>query len=259
VAPFRLRVDHVRVAVDEARAGSDDVRIAVLADLQTARIGDHERAAIDAVLDADPDIILLPGDLFQGADPAFERELPALRDELRRLEAPGGVFYVRGDTEHTNRADRALEDSGIVILDGEVVEVQVGDRTVLIGGHRLDYTSNEADELRQDLLAAAGGDALTILLAHRPDTVLELPPGAPVDLTVAGHTHGGQVVLPFVGPLITMSSVPRHVARGGLHEVEGNRIYVSPGVGMERAQAPQLRFLSDPTVAILVLTDASPR
>ena len=253
VAPFQLRIDEIDVPVLEERAGDDEVRIAVLADLQTNHIGDLEREAIDAVLAAEPDIILLPGDLFQGDDPEFERELPALRDELRRLEAPGGVFYVRGDTEHTNRADRALEESHVQILDGEIVEVQVGDRTLLIGGHGLYYQSEEAESLRAELLARAGGDAYTILLAHRPDTVFGLPPASAVDLTVAGHTHGGQVVLPGIGPLITLTAVPRDVARGGLHEVDGNAIHVSPGVGMERAQAPQIRFMSDPTVAILSL------
>jgi predicted MPP superfamily phosphohydrolase len=257
IAPFRLHVDRVSVAVDDVRNGTDDVRIAVLADLQTAHVGDLERDAIDAVLAADADIILLPGDLFQGEDPAFERELPALRDELRRLDAPGGVFYVRGDTEHTNRADRALEDSHVQILDGEIAEVEVGDRTVLIGGHGLDFWSDEAVGVREELLEAAGAGAITILLAHRPDSVLELPSGSPIDLTVAGHTHGGQVVLPFVGPLVTLTAVPRDVARGGLHEVDGNRIYVHSGVGMERGQAPQIRFPSDPSVTVLTLTGAA--
>ena len=83
-------------------------------------------------------------------------------------------------------------------------------------------------------------------MSHRPDTVLELPPDSRVDLTVAGHTHGGQIVLPGFGPLVTLSDVPRSVARGGLHTVDGNRIYVSPGVGLQRGQAPQVRLFSPP-------------
>ncbi len=90
-------------------------------------------------------------------------------------------------------------------------------------------------------------------MSHRPDTVGLLPPDARVDLTVAGHTHGGQVVVPGFGPLVTLSGVPRDVARGGLHDVDGNRIYVSPGVGLQRGPAPQVRLFSPPTVAVLTL------
>jgi predicted MPP superfamily phosphohydrolase len=73
---------------------------------------------------------------------------------------------------------------------------------------------------------------------------------------VAGHTHGGQVVVPGFGPLMTMSEVPRDVARGGLHWIDGNPIYVSPGVGMERRQAPQVRLFARPSVGVLELVDA---
>ena len=70
---------------------------------------------------------------------------------------------------------------------------------------------------------------------------------------MAGHTHGGQVQLPGVGPLMTMSHVPRAVAAGGLHQVDGNPIYVSTGVGREQQGAPQIRFLAPPSIALLTL------
>ena len=257
VEPNRLRVDRIEVALDPARDGDDEVRIAVLADLQTNHVGDHERRAIDEVLAADPDVILLPGDLFQGTAAAFDRELPRLQAELGRLVAPHGVFFVRGDVDHGDFADRALAGTGVQILDGELAEVQVGDRRLVIGGHPLDYRGDAAARTRTEVVAAAGEGAVTILLAHRPDTILGLPAGAPVDLTVAGHTHGGQIVLPGYGPLVTMTDLPRHVARGGLHEVDGNTIYVSAGVGLERAEAPQVRLFSRPSIGILTLRDRS--
>jgi predicted MPP superfamily phosphohydrolase len=70
---------------------------------------------------------------------------------------------------------------------------------------------------------------------------------------VAGHTHGGQVVLPGFGPLMTMSDVPRAAGRGGLHRIDGNAIYVSTGVGLERAQSPQVRLFSRPSIGVLEL------
>jgi predicted MPP superfamily phosphohydrolase len=99
-------------------------------------------------------------------------------------------------------------------------------------------------------------DALVILLAHRPDAVLDLPTDSAIDLVVAGHTHGGQVVIPGFGPPVTFTDVPRHVARGGLHEVDGSLLYLSSGVGVERAGAPRLRLFSRPSVGILDLVSS---
>lgn len=255
VEPYRLRVDHHVVAVDPARAGDDEVRIAVLADLQTNRVGDHERRAVDEVLAAEPDLILLPGDLFQGTDAELDDEVEAMRALLGRLEAPHGVFYVRGDVDGGGHAERVLEGTGIEVLDDAVAVVEAGDRTLRIGGTRLDYASAAADATRDELEREPPDGAITILLGHRPDTALRLPSDARTDLTVAGHTHGGQIVVPLIGPLVTFSDVPRHVGRGGLHEIDGNPIYVSPGVGVERGEAPQVRFLNRPAIGILTLRD----
>jgi hypothetical protein len=269
VEPYRLTVDRRTVPIDPARTGDDTVTIGVLADLQTNDVGHHEQAAVDRLLAEEPDLILVAGDLFQGTRAMFAAHEDELRALLARLHAPHGVYFVRGDVDHGDFADRAFAGTDVVILDDEAVDVAVGDRRLRIGGNRLWYGTPEAVALRRELAdgrLAGGTDGtggadgvdgtVRILLAHRPDAVLDLDPSSRIDLTVAGHTHGGQVVLPGIGPLITMSDVPRAVARGGLHQIDGNTIYVSNGVGMERAQAPQVRLFSRPSVGILELVDA---
>jgi predicted MPP superfamily phosphohydrolase len=258
VEPYRLRVDTHELVVAERRWGDDPVRVAVLADLQANHIGAHERRAVDEVLALDPDVIILPGDLFQGRTYQLRERRDDFRRELSRLQAPGGVYFVRGDVDQ-GRVDRtrSLLDGldHITVLHDEVEETEVGDRTLRIGGTRLDYDSRAADEVRAELLDTPDDGPFTVLVSHRPDTVLELPPDSRVDLTVAGHTHGGQVVVPVLGPLIANTGIPRDVARGGLHEVDGNTLYVGPGVGMARGEAPQVRFLSRPAVAAITLRD----
>ncbi|HEV7721620.1 MAG TPA: metallophosphoesterase, partial [Iamia sp.] len=258
VEPSWLRVDHPVVAIDPERAGDDEIRIAVLADLQTPGVGDHERHAVAEVMAAEPDVILLPGDIFQGPDDHLEQGIAELHDLLATLRAPHGVYFVRGDADghHAGPAARILEGTRVVTLVDDVTEIEVGDRTVRIGGTDLAYDTTAADAVRTDLLGTPDDGAITVLVSHRPDTVLALPDASRVDLTVAGHTHGGQIVIPGVGPLVTRTDVPRTVARGGLHAVAGNPIYVSPGVGLLRGRAPQVRFLSRPAVAILTLRDA---
>jgi predicted MPP superfamily phosphohydrolase len=73
------------------------------------------------------------------------------------------------------------------------------------------------------------------------------------DLLIAGHTHGGQVRLPGIGPLITLSRVRRSWAAGLTDIGRGRQLLVSRGIGMERGRAPRLRFLCRPELVVLEL------
>ena len=130
-------------------------------------------------------------------------------------------------------------------------EIVVNDQAVRLAG----VSVADSDGARLTTLAGLlePSDAMTILLAHRPDAVFDLPTGADVDLIVSGHTHGGQVSVPFYGPPVTFSDVPRSLAAGGLERVEGYPVYVSTGVGLERREAPQIRFGVRPAVGVLTV------
>lgn len=252
VEPNALDVDRASLELPAARAGDDPLRVGVLADLQTNAVGAHEREAVDRLMAQRPDVILLPGDVFQGDEAQFRAALPDLRRLFGRLRAPGGVYAVRGDTDTGERADLVYAGTDVVVLDDEAAAVRVGDRRVRVGGNVLLWAGIEGRALRADL-SAADPDEVRLLLVHRPDAVLGLAPDQDVDLVVAGHTHGGQIALPIVGPLVSFSEVPRSVAGGGLHEVGGHPIYVSTGVGLVRNQAPQVRFGARPSVGIVTL------
>ncbi len=252
VAPFRLGVERGEVELPAPRAGSDPIRVGVLSDLQTTRITSYEERAVTKLLGLQPDIIVIPGDLFQGNDRQFRQELAPFRRLLGRLEAPGGVYAVRGDVDRGDRLDQLVAGTDIEILDYDVVTTTVRDRTVRLGGNELLWAPPPAVAMRNELMASDPTD-IRILVSHRPDVVLLLPPNSGVDLTVSGHTHAGQIALPLLGPIVTSSRVSRSVARGGMHEVDGNEIFVSSGVGMARLDAPQVRLLTRPAVGLVVL------
>ena len=252
-APFRLRLETAQVPLPAARDGSVEVRIGVLADLQTSRVTDYERSAVQRLLDQRPDLILIPGDLFQGSAKDFERELPALRALLSRLSAPGGVYFVLGNVDSREQIERVLAGTRVRLLINEVVAVEIGDRRLTIGGLELAVDAPGARRTMRQLETAPGDGDIRILVTHLPDAVLLMEPDSRIDLVVAGHTHGGQVQLPFFGPPFTASRVPRRVAAGGYHDLAGRRIYVSRGVGHERGQAPRIRFLAPPELSLLTL------
>lgn len=200
-----------------------------------------------------PDVILLAGDYHQGSPEKFEPELPGLRRLLSTLRAPGGVFAVQGDQDAGSEAQQVMTGTGIRLLVNEVERTRVRNRELTIAGLERAYWSDAAERTAAAFEARAGRGDVRILLSHRPDSVFLLEPRSRVDLVVAGHTHGGQVQLPFVGPPRIASRVPREVGAGGLHVLDGRSIYVSRGVGVERRQAPRVRLGSVPEVSVVTL------
>jgi predicted MPP superfamily phosphohydrolase len=253
VEPERLTLERAELELDPRRDGERPLRIGVIADLQCEEVGDHEREAVERLMAERPDLILLAGDYHQGAGHKLGDELPALRSLMRRLDAPGGVFAVQGDVESVAETRQVMAGTGVRVLVNEVERVRVGDRRVSIAGIEVAYWSRGAGRALAELEERDSHADIRIALAHRPDAVLRLSPETRVDLTVAGHTHGGQVQLPVIGPLTISSRVPRSVGAGGLHELDGRSIYVSRGVGAERGQAPRLRLGAVPEISLITL------
>ncbi len=251
--PGRLVVERTTVELPRERGGAGPIRIAVLSDIQFEHVGDHEREAVARLMAERPDVILLTGDYHQGSRAEFAHERPAIRRLFARLRAPGGVFAVQGDVEGPADFRRTFAGTGVRMLFNETARTRVGDRELTIGGVQLAYWRPAARAFTRRFERLPDARDVRILVAHRPDEVLRLRPRSRVDLVVAGHTHGGQVQLPLIGPLSTASGVPRDVAAGGLHELRGRAIYVSRGVGVERGQAPRLRFGAPPEISVLEL------
>lgn len=253
IEPKSVRLERQHVALAGEREGRDPVRIGVLADIQNRSVGDFERSAIRRLMNEEPDIILIPGDLYQGSRQDLPARAPAFRELLSELRAPGGVFFVAGNAEIPGTVESLLRGTGVRFLDDEWIETSVGDRRITIGGNSVWVSEPGARKLARELEALPERGDVRILLTHFPGALYNLSPNSRVDLVVAGHTHGGQVRLPFFGPPIHLSKLPRRAAAGGLHSLEGRSIYVSRGLGMERGQAPPIRFLCPPEITLLTL------
>jgi predicted MPP superfamily phosphohydrolase len=250
VEPQMLRVRH-HVLEQPGAPDARGLRILHLTDIQTPTIGEHERRALEAGLASHPDLIVLTGDYVQnelGRD-TEDDAIAGLRALMARVgfAAPLGVFATNGDAGPP--CEDVFEGTAVRCLVDESAAVALpGGGTLSITGLSRSRGRERDPEVLAALLRAAPKADARIVISHAPDFVDALP--EPVDLVLAGHTHGGQVVLPFIGPPRTASRLPRLYA-GGLHDFAGTPLHVSRGVGMERGFAPPLRFLCPPEICVL--------
>lgn len=256
VEPFWLRTDHV---VLDGIGVAAPIRIGVLSDLQTTEVGDYEREAVDRLLATDPDVVVIPGDLYQlESDDDFVRTAPGFRRLLAQItDQVPSVLAVSGNTDSVAGLRAIAEGTGVVVLDNETVDVAVNGTLVRVLGITLDGNENrlvrEFDAITR--VDESEKPVLSMVLAHQPDEAFRFGGVSSPDVLIAGHTHGGQIAIPGLGPPVTLSSVPRSVAGGGLGEVNGFPVYVSTGVGRERGYAPQVRFGVRPSIGVIDVGD----
>ena len=202
VEPFWLRTDSVQLTVDDIGEG---IRVGVLSDLQTTAVGPYENEAVDRLIALQPDIVVVPGDLYQFDPDLFGERAPQFSELVQRLVgAVSNVYLVSGNTDTVTGLLRITEGTGAKVLDNQIDTLVLKGSVVSIGGITLfgdeRMAQRVAEQLSDDDLAE-----VRILLAHKPDAI-ELLEGRSVDLLVSGHTHGGQVSLPLLGPPLTNSA-----------------------------------------------------
>ena len=139
------------------------------------------------------------------------------------------------------------------LLRDEVVELTTPDgrpfRLLGLDCHHHDL-ARDAQMLEQ-LVASGSGSGPIILLYHSPELMRQAV-AHEIDLYLCGHTHGGQIRLPFVGPMLTSSRLGRRYVMGHYHEAK-THLYVSRGVGFEGLGAPRVRFLCPPEITLVQL------
>jgi hypothetical protein len=144
-------------------------------------------------------------------------------------------------------ASKFFEGTDIHMLTDRSAVVETRSGRVVIAGIFW-YSVRGASEA---LAGVNTKDSYVILLSHMPDAALYVPKS--VDLVLSGHTHGGQVRLPSIGPVVTFSEVGRDRSSGLSRLKNGVWLYVNRGLGMEGGGAPRIRFLCRPEIAVLTI------
>jgi uncharacterized protein len=202
---------------------------------------------------AHPDLICLLGDYVKGRIPGHWVRPNAFAKELGKLQAPLGVYAVLGNHDHWESPEKisgALRNAGITVLEDQARRVTFRGSGLWIGGIS-DFREGRHDV--RGTLRQVTDSAPVILITHNPDIFPAIP--ARVSLLLAGHTHGGQVVFPFLGALIVPSVHGNRYLRGPIEE-GGRHLYVTSGTGMSYLP---VRFRVPPEVPILEIESAKSR
>jgi predicted MPP superfamily phosphohydrolase len=238
VEPRALEVSHLEV---RSRKLHEPLKVVVLSDIQTDDVGEYEHVALARAAEEHPDLVLLTGDYVQARGAERAGVARAFTDLIRTsgLRPRLGAFAVRGNVDDPDWEDLFAQTAVTAIS---------ATRSFDAGPVRLEALSlGDSFDVG---LSLPGSAQFQIAFGHGPDFALG---DVGADLLIAGHTHGGQVRLPGIGPLLTLSCVPREWAAGATALPGGRTLVVSRGIGMERAQAPRLRFLCRPQVVVIDL------
>jgi predicted MPP superfamily phosphohydrolase len=256
IEPGRLSVERVSLPLREWPAALDGFTVAAIADVHTG--APHvDREFLDRVMraasDAHPDVVVLLGDYVIHDVPGGRFVPPEeTARALAALRARRGVFAVLGNHDwwyDGERVRRAFTEAGIPVLENGAVRVDAGGGPVWLAG-LADLWTRPVDVDGALRNVPAGEPA--IVLTHNPDVFPQVP--ARVRLTLAGHTHGGQVRLPFFGRPVVPSRFGQRYAAGLVTE-EGRSIFITPGIG---TSIVPVRFGVPPTVSLLTLRAAPP-
>lgn len=236
--------------------GQRSLRLAVLTDLHvgspfngTAKL----RKVVDRTNAARPALICILGDLvIQGVLGGRFVPPEEIAAELGRLRAPDGVVAVLGNHDgwfDHRRVRDALERSGIRVIEDTAAKLNTSAGPLWIAGLSDRWTGRH--DLAAAMSAVEDDGAPVLLLTHNPDVFPRVP--SRVTLTLAGHTHGGQVRVPLIGPPIVPSQFGQRFAAGHVVE-EGRHLFVATGVG---TSILPVRFRVPPAVTVLTLWNGS--
>jgi|GEM_PF-230318 len=239
----------VDIAVKDLAPELDGYTIAQLSDLHIGAYtplwwGKRWARATNA---GSPDLVVVTGDMVtSGVD--FHADIADLLGELRGKD---GVYVVMGNHDYFGEGEplvTLIRDKGVHVLRNEGVVIERGGARFYLAG--VDDTWTKRASLEAALAARPAG-MTTVLLQHDPD---RFPSAAKrdVDLVLSGHTHGGQIAVPFLGRYINASKLAHHFHVGTYRDGRAT-LYVHPGLG---TTGPPMRLGVAPEIALLTLRRA---
>ena len=245
IEPHMIRINHVQYILAKEKPLPKPVRVALIADLHIGLFSGHERQLkqiVQKINQQQPDFVVVAGDWTYEPENKLAEELAV----LKQIEAP--VYSVNGNHDEQypgppiqQLLKDALEVNNVMDIEGKIVEFD-GFRLIGVGG----LWAGKADMRYMPELPQ---DKPWLILSHNPDTVDMVPDLPTRPLMLSGHTHGGQVELPWLTSYV-MKKVSILGHKRGLYHHDNADVFVSVGTGMVGVP---FRFCVPPTIDIIEL------
>ena len=245
VEPYWPSVTHFQIDSAKLAEGAGPVRVVLISDLHSDARPRLEERLPAIIAQENPDLILFAGDCVNSIE-----GLAVFKTCMTRLAELAPTFAVRGNWDAAFWRNLDLfGGTGVKELDGPGIDLSIRGATVSINGLAVGHEA-QIDKV----LGQTTPGAFTLFLYHYPDEV-DAVSNHRIDLYCAGHTHGGQVSLPWYGALVTLSKFDK-TYESGLYRKGETVLYVNRGIGMEGGYAPRVRFCARPEVTVIDIVSA---
>lgn len=226
-------------------------KIVQLTDLHNMEFGDKNRRLINKINKLQPNLVCMAGDMLNRDD----ESLTVVTDLIKQLAEKYKVFFSLGNHEtdyeknFSTDLKRPLEEAGAVVLDNEYQEIEINGNKMYIGGissYGLIEPSGDGSEYRF-MKEFEQLDGFKLLMCHIPAGML-LWKGLEtwnVDLVLSGHEHGGQIILPVIGPLFSQDEGFFPTYTSGQYEIAGHTLILSRGLGNSNRFVPRFNNIPE--------------
>lgn len=214
------------------------LRFVIISDLHNKEFGKNNKELIDLVKAQNPDFIAVCGDMVVRGNP----DTGVMRSVLFQLKDIAPTYCCLGNHELDSAAEidfnTEINSTGAVLLDNQIIEFAKDNQTVIIGGLSdypfYDFTApeyNTPEHYCWDEMNEKAENQFSILLHHQPEYIADNASDSNIDVIACGHTHGGQIQIPFIGGLIAPNQgfFPKYDK--GIYEFGDTKIIVSTGLG----------------------------
>ena len=255
VSVSSISIVNQKISSTKINDDMNDLKIAFISDIHYNHFMNKERLTkmIERINAFKPDILLFGGDLFDDPTlyPIDENVTKELAECLSQLQADYGKFAVLGETDHHENVLPIVEDllfqADFELLNNQNIQLtKEGSSTIYLIGIDSLVGGNPDVEMS---LQEVDTNAFTIVLTHAPDLISQLPYNG-IDLVLAGHSHGGQIALPFIGALNKKEGALSYSK--GEYWINQTQLIVSNGMGTTDTD---IRIFADPQCHILRLTN----